>query len=59
MKAKNLKAVSKELIPAGPKPLADAELGTVAGGCGYEEKRRHRRTTRRTTTGLIRRGLVD
>jgi hypothetical protein len=40
-------AVSKNVIPAGPQPLADEELGSVAGGHCHERKKR---TTRRRTT---------
>ena len=63
MKAMNLKAVSNEIVSAGPTPLKDEELGIVAGGCGYEKRRRHpkttRRTTRRFTSRFVRIGLVD
>ena len=63
MKAMNLKAISNEVVSAGPRLLEDEELGTVAGGCGYEKKRRHprttRRTTRRCTSRFVRIGLVD
>jgi hypothetical protein len=62
MNAKNLKAVSN-LIPSGPQPLADEDLGTVSGGCGYEKKDRRttRHSTRRTTrhsSHCFRRGLL-
>jgi hypothetical protein len=42
-------AVSMSVAPAGPQPLADEDLGTVAGGCGHKKHKRttgHRRTTR-------------
>ncbi len=48
MNAKKIAVESKNVIPAGPQPLADEDLGTVAGGSG---EKKHKRTTgyRRTT----------
>ncbi len=47
MSAKNTMSV------VGPQPLADEDLGTIAGGNGYGHKRHTtgcgRRTTRRTS----------
>jgi hypothetical protein len=51
MNAKKNAVPSKSITPGGPQPLADEDLGTVAGGCGYEGHKRttgFRRTTRRS-----------
>jgi hypothetical protein len=47
MNAKKNAAVSQNVVPAGPQPLADEDLGTVAGGHCHERK--HRTTRRRTS----------
>jgi len=39
---------AKNVIPAAPQPLADEDLGTIAGGCGHKHKR-HTTGYRRTT----------
>jgi hypothetical protein len=41
--------LSNVVIPAGPQPLADEDLGSVTGGKGHGKKRRttgYRRTSR-------------
>ena len=55
MNAKKNAVLSKSIVPAGPQPLADEDLGTVAGGCGHERHKRttgYRRTTRRSRKSL-------
>jgi hypothetical protein len=51
MIAKKNAVVSNSIAPAGPQPLADEDLGTVAGGHGHKKHKRttgYRRTTRRS-----------